>query len=154
MTVRRLRKTVVPLTPAKASPPTRNDRVMTAVSIQMLTSAFVTCTAGYAYVLSHPGTPCVFWDHLQSGHLQAVIQRLIAVRRRAGIHCRSAVQILKCACCACRPNPVRHPHHDMYTYCISYVTTFDPRPALTSILPIATDVFAFIALWSQLSSAT
>ena len=48
-------------------------------------------------MLTHPGTPCVFWDHLQSGGLRDLIQRLIAVRRRAGIHCRSAVQILKCA---------------------------------------------------------
>ena len=46
---------------------------------------------GYAYLLSHPGTPCVFYDHLEDRQLAQVLQRLIALRLRAGTHCRSEV---------------------------------------------------------------
>ena len=45
----------------------------------------------YCYILTHPGTPCVFYDHLDSPPLLSAIRRLIALRRRAGIHCRSKV---------------------------------------------------------------
>jgi alpha-amylase len=44
---------------------------------------------GYAYLLSHPGTPCLFYDHLHDRSLAHTLQRLIALRLRAGIHCRS-----------------------------------------------------------------
>ncbi len=46
---------------------------------------------GYCYVLTHPGTPCIFYDHLEDPQLANTIQRLIALRLRAGIHCRSQV---------------------------------------------------------------
>jgi hypothetical protein len=46
---------------------------------------------GYAYILTHPGTPCVFWDHLQDQRMRDVVSRLIDLRRRTGIHCRSKV---------------------------------------------------------------
>ncbi|KAM0883725.1 hypothetical protein ACQ4PT_031461 [Festuca glaucescens] len=49
---------------------------------------------GYAYILTHPGTPAVFYDHIFS-HLQQDIARLISVRRRLKIHCRSKIKILK-----------------------------------------------------------
>lgn len=49
---------------------------------------------GYAYILTHPGTPAVFYDHIFS-HLQQDIARLIAARRRLKIHCRSKIKILK-----------------------------------------------------------
>lgn len=49
---------------------------------------------GYAYILTHPGTPAVFHDHLFSKNCNA-ISSLIAVRKRAGIHCRSVIQIVK-----------------------------------------------------------
>jgi glycosidase len=50
---------------------------------------------GYAYILSHPGTPTVFWDHLfEWKHLAEPIKRLIALRKRAGVHCRSEIKIL------------------------------------------------------------
>ena len=45
---------------------------------------------GYAYILTHPGTPAVFYDHLFSNNCKG-ISSLIAVRKRAGIHCRSVV---------------------------------------------------------------
>uniref|UniRef100_A0ACD5VGE7 Uncharacterized protein n=1 Tax=Avena sativa TaxID=4498 RepID=A0ACD5VGE7_AVESA len=49
---------------------------------------------GYAYILTHPGTPAVFYDHIFS-HLQQDIAKLIAARRRLKIHCRSKIKILK-----------------------------------------------------------
>ncbi|KAI4328387.1 hypothetical protein L6164_020744 [Bauhinia variegata] len=49
---------------------------------------------GYAYILTHPGTPSVFYDHLFS-HYQAEIAALISLRKRKNIHCRSEVEIKK-----------------------------------------------------------
>eukprot|EP00899_Mesostigma_viride_P015605 jgi/Mesvir1/24045/Mv10779-RA.1 len=49
---------------------------------------------GYAYILTHPGTPTVFFDHVYFWGLHATIKKLIAIRTRAGIHCRSKVQII------------------------------------------------------------
>ncbi|KAF7829434.1 alpha-amylase 3, chloroplastic [Senna tora] len=49
---------------------------------------------GYAYILTHPGTPSVFYDHIFS-HYQTEIQALISLRKRNKIHCRSTVQIVK-----------------------------------------------------------
>ncbi|XP_028804602.1 alpha-amylase 3, chloroplastic-like [Neltuma alba] len=49
---------------------------------------------GYAYILTHPGTPSVFFDHIFS-HYRTEIGSLISLRKRNKIHCRSTVQILK-----------------------------------------------------------
>ncbi|PKA50955.1 Alpha-amylase 3, chloroplastic [Apostasia shenzhenica] len=49
---------------------------------------------GYAYILTHPGTPAVFYDHIFS-HYQQEISKLISIRRRCNIHCRSMVKITK-----------------------------------------------------------
>ncbi|XXG46633.1 hypothetical protein AAC387_Pa02g1430 [Persea americana] len=48
---------------------------------------------GYAYILTHPGTPVIFYDHFYDFGLRDTITELIEVRRRAGIHCRSSVKI-------------------------------------------------------------
>ena len=50
---------------------------------------------GYAYTLTHPGVPCVFWCHFFDwGHrTRQRIERLIQVRRAAGVHSRSSVDI-------------------------------------------------------------
>ena len=57
---------------------------------------------GYAYILTHPGTPCVFYDHIfHNEHLKHVVRRLIALRKEAGISCRSRVEIW-------------HSHTDLY----------------------------------------
>ncbi|EOY15167.1 Alpha-amylase-like 2 isoform 2 [Theobroma cacao] len=54
-------------------------------------------TQGYAYILTHPGIPTVFYDHFydwgDSIHEQIV--KLMDVRRRQGIHSRSSVRILE-----------------------------------------------------------
>ncbi|KAJ3695027.1 hypothetical protein LUZ60_000404 [Juncus effusus] len=49
---------------------------------------------GYAYILTHPGTPAVFFDHIFS-HFKHELQQLISLRRRNSIHCRSLVKITK-----------------------------------------------------------
>ncbi|KAK3022914.1 hypothetical protein RJ639_046458 [Escallonia herrerae] len=49
---------------------------------------------GYAYILTHPGTPSVFYDHAFSNY-GSEISELISVRNRNKIHCRSTIQITK-----------------------------------------------------------
>ncbi|KAK8484351.1 hypothetical protein V6N11_049625 [Hibiscus sabdariffa] len=49
---------------------------------------------GYAYILTHPGTPAVFYDHIFS-HYRSEIAALISIRNRNQIHCRSMVKIVK-----------------------------------------------------------
>ncbi|XP_072993431.1 alpha-amylase 3, chloroplastic [Typha latifolia] len=49
---------------------------------------------GYAYILTHPGTPAVFFDHIFS-HYQQEISRLISLRHQHKIHCRSTIKITK-----------------------------------------------------------
>ena len=47
---------------------------------------------GYAYILTHPGTPAIFWDHMfHNQQLRHVVQRLVALRKKQGIHCRRCV---------------------------------------------------------------
>ncbi|GMI83080.1 hypothetical protein HRI_001977300 [Hibiscus trionum] len=52
---------------------------------------------GYAYILTHPGIPTVFYDHFydwgDSIHEQIV--KLMNIRRRQDIHSRSSVRILE-----------------------------------------------------------
>ena len=50
---------------------------------------------GYAYILTHPGIPCVFWEHVFDWNLYGPIQKLIKVRKTYGLHSASKVQILK-----------------------------------------------------------
>nr|GMD45366.1 alpha-amylase 3, chloroplastic isoform X2 [Ipomoea batatas] len=49
---------------------------------------------GYAYILTHPGTPSVFYDHIFSGY-RSEIGSLLSLRKRNKIHCRSKVKITK-----------------------------------------------------------
>ncbi|PHT33992.1 Alpha-amylase 3, chloroplastic [Capsicum baccatum] len=46
---------------------------------------------GYAYILTHPGTPSVFFDHIFSGY-RSEIGNLISLRRRNKINCRSKIR--------------------------------------------------------------
>jgi glycosidase len=48
---------------------------------------------GYAYILTHPGTPCVFWDHLNDGRMCDIISRMLKIRRRNDIWCDSKITI-------------------------------------------------------------
>mmetsp|Transcript_17941 Transcript_17941/g.53987 ORF Transcript_17941/g.53987 Transcript_17941/m.53987 type:complete len:489 (+) Transcript_17941:115-1581(+) len=46
---------------------------------------------GYAYIMTHPGVPCVLWDHLFQHKDE--MKSLIALRERAGLHSRSKLEI-------------------------------------------------------------
>lgn len=52
---------------------------------------------GYAYILTHPGTPTVFYNHLFDEHrfagVRQAVEALIAIRRRNGVNARSSVEI-------------------------------------------------------------
>jgi alpha-amylase len=50
---------------------------------------------GYAYVLTHPGVPCVFWFHYFDGgaYTRERIDKLIKVRKDNGLSARGAVDI-------------------------------------------------------------
>jgi alpha-amylase len=52
---------------------------------------------GYAYILTHPGQPCVFWDHIYDwgDFLRGEILRMVAIRKRNDLHSRSRVEILE-----------------------------------------------------------
>ncbi|GEM_PF-280540 len=48
---------------------------------------------GYAYILTHPGIPTVYWSHFYSmGHGNAITD-IIAARKEQGVHSESPVQI-------------------------------------------------------------
>ncbi|OVA09069.1 Alpha amylase [Macleaya cordata] len=49
---------------------------------------------GYAYILTHPGTPAVFYDHIFS-HYRSEISALVSLRHRNKINCRSTIEITK-----------------------------------------------------------
>jgi hypothetical protein len=51
---------------------------------------------GYAYVLTHPGIPTVFWEHFfeDSEELKAGIKTLMQLRKRTGIVSSSQISIL------------------------------------------------------------
>ncbi|CAJ2675821.1 unnamed protein product [Trifolium pratense] len=52
---------------------------------------------GYAYILTHPGTPTIFYDHFYdwSNSIHEQIVKLIDTRKRQGIHSRSPIRILE-----------------------------------------------------------
>ncbi|HXG10845.1 MAG TPA: alpha-amylase C-terminal beta-sheet domain-containing protein [Gemmataceae bacterium] len=54
-----------------------------------------TVEVAYAYVLTHPGIPCVFWSHYfdWGSATRQRIDRLIRVRRGMGLHAQSQVEI-------------------------------------------------------------
>lgn len=48
---------------------------------------------GYVYILTHPGIPCVFWDHYFDWDIRGEIEGLIKVRKGNKLHSRSTLQI-------------------------------------------------------------
>ena len=52
---------------------------------------------GHAYMLTHPGTPCVFWDHFTAPGLGENVKALLKARRSSALHARSAVKIQRAA---------------------------------------------------------
>lgn len=53
-------------------------------------------TAGYAYILTHPGIPCIFWEHMfdWGDDVRDRIKNLMDIRKRAGILSDSKMKIL------------------------------------------------------------
>lgn len=51
---------------------------------------------GYAYILTHPGLPSVFWEHMyeESEDLAQSVKALMDLRRRAGVKASSPMRIL------------------------------------------------------------
>ena len=51
---------------------------------------------GYAYILTHPGTPSVFWDHFfdWGSDLRKQITGLLEARKAMGVHARSKLEIV------------------------------------------------------------
>uniref|UniRef100_A0ACD5ZU14 Uncharacterized protein n=1 Tax=Avena sativa TaxID=4498 RepID=A0ACD5ZU14_AVESA len=49
---------------------------------------------GYAYILTHPGVPCIFYDHMFDWNLKQELTQLAAIRERNGICARSRLRIL------------------------------------------------------------
>jgi len=50
---------------------------------------------GYAYILTHPGNPCIFYDHFFDWGFKDEIAALVAVRKRNGITPTSQLTILE-----------------------------------------------------------
>ncbi|NUM33685.1 MAG: alpha-amylase [Candidatus Brocadiae bacterium] len=48
---------------------------------------------GYAYILTHPGIPCVYWVHYYDWNLKEEINDLIKVRKNYNLHSESKVEI-------------------------------------------------------------
>lgn len=51
--------------------------------------------AGYAYILTHPGIPCVYWPHFFDWGLKAELSKLIRIRRDLGLDSAGQVRILR-----------------------------------------------------------
>ena len=53
--------------------------------------------AGYAYILTHPGTPCLFWDHLYAREpdVATQIEEMAMLRHEFKIHSGSQLTIMK-----------------------------------------------------------
>jgi len=49
---------------------------------------------GYAYILTHPGVPCVFWEHFYDWNIKEQIVRLMQIRKKYAITSASKLQIL------------------------------------------------------------
>ena len=49
---------------------------------------------GYAYILTHPGIPMIFWDHLYTWGLHDQITALIAIRKNNNLTSTSSVNIV------------------------------------------------------------
>ncbi|MEO1448430.1 MAG: starch-binding protein, partial [Bacteroidota bacterium] len=48
---------------------------------------------GYAYILTHPGVPSVFWDHFYDWGLHDAIRDLILIRKNNGLNSQSTLDI-------------------------------------------------------------
>ncbi|KAG2489176.1 hypothetical protein HYH03_012402 [Edaphochlamys debaryana] len=89
---------------------------------------------GYAYILTHPGIPCIFWDHMfdWGEDLRKSITALAALRRKAGIRADSSLEILAA-------------EKDLYVARVGGTLTvkMGPRFEMGSLLPKEADGWRF-----------
>lgn len=50
---------------------------------------------GYAYILTHPGTPMIYWDHFQFKDIKHLLYELISIRKKYNITNTSSVKIIE-----------------------------------------------------------
>jgi alpha-amylase len=50
---------------------------------------------GYAYLFTHPGTPCVFWTDWNTGAIQSAIKTFMTMRKTTGITSTPSVYVDK-----------------------------------------------------------
>lgn len=50
---------------------------------------------GYAYILTHPGIPCIFWEHVYDWNLRDPIKKLVDIRKKFSLNSASKLQIVK-----------------------------------------------------------
>eukprot|EP00198_Chlamydomonas_reinhardtii_P004968 XP_001694304.1 alpha-amylase-like protein [Chlamydomonas reinhardtii] len=101
---------------------------------------------GYAYLLTHPGIPTIFWDHVfEWGEpLRQEITALAQLRQRVGLHSESKLEIL-----AAEP--------DMYVARVAEKVTvkLGPRCDMGDLLPKEDDGWKFVmsgkdwAVWEK-----
>lgn len=48
---------------------------------------------GYAYMMTHPGIPYIFWDHWVSDEMRPMLQRLSTIRKLNNIHSNADIYI-------------------------------------------------------------
>ncbi|WPT13856.1 Alpha-amylase isozyme 3A [Picochlorum sp. SENEW3] len=80
---------------------------------------------GYAYILTHPGIPCIFWEHLmESSEMGKSLCRLAMLRKSSGIKATSELEILAA-------------EKDMYVARIDgkVMVKLGPRPDMGNLLP-------------------
>lgn len=89
---------------------------------------------GYAYILTHPGIPCVFWEHWIEPKLQQGINRLLRARCDAGLRADSKIEILAA-------NP------DLYVARVNdaLVCKLGPRFDMGPLLPKASEGWKMVA---------
>lgn len=52
---------------------------------------------GYAYIITHPGTPCIFYDHFHDPKFNSPITKMLRTRKRNGVNARSKLTVRKAA---------------------------------------------------------
>nr|CAA39776.1 alpha-amylase [Oryza sativa Japonica Group] len=79
---------------------------------------------GYAYILTHPGVPCIFYDQVFDWNLKQEINALAATRKRNGINAGSKLRVLAA-------------ESDMYVAMVDerVITKIGPRIEVGNIIP-------------------
>jgi alpha-amylase len=50
--------------------------------------------AGYAYIFTHPGVPCILYEHAFQKGMAEDIKKLAEIRRKNGINSKSKIKII------------------------------------------------------------